>query len=329
MSPSEGATLIAAAAAVICGVGVTRILRGDETVNDPKVRDRARRIAEAHGFARKHSETPRPERDEAAFRARHRARGWRKGLAPVLKRYPLLTARSATLSAIIGAVVGIGAVFTAATLLRFDIGAAGLAVAAVGALGGARTGLRWQHGRRRSEFVRQFPEVVDQVVRLSAAGVPALEAIGAVYEESEAPVKPVLGEISDALRAGLDADQALRITTERVRMAELTMFAGVVKLQRRSGGSVSQALTNLATTLRDRRKSALRAHAATAETRVTIIVLTLLPIFVIGTQTYMTPDTTAMLFTTDTGALLLRLGFGLIATGIGIAWALAARITST
>ena len=79
-----------------------------------------------------------------------------------------------------------------------------------------------------------------------------------VAEDAPKPVEPVLRDVCDALVAGLDPDTALRTTTDRLRLAEFTMFAAVIRLQRRSGGGVSVAFANLSKTLRDRRKTALK-----------------------------------------------------------------------
>ena len=110
-------------------------------------------------------------------------------------------------------------------------------------------------------------------MRLAGAGVPPVEALSVVAEDAQPPVAPVLREVCDALLAGLDVDRALRMTSERVRLAEFTLFAAVLRLQRRAGGGISGAFANLAETLRERNKTALKgprlhradpAHAARA-----------------------------------------------------------------
>ena len=46
--------------------------------------------------------------------------------------------------------------------------------------------------RQEAEFVRVFPEIVDQVVRLAGAGVPSMEALSVVTEDAPKPVEPIL-----------------------------------------------------------------------------------------------------------------------------------------
>ena len=125
--------------------------------------------------------------------------------------------------------------------------------------------------------------------------------------------------------AGLDSDTALRMATERVRLAEFTMFAAVIRLQRRSGGGISTAFANLSGTLRERRKIALKAQASTAQTRLTLLVLTVMPPVVLVMQKFTAPQSVEILFGTDRGTLLLQVGTGLIVTGLLVARGIAAR----
>ena len=185
--------------------------------------------------------------------------------------------------------------------------------------------LGWMQARREAEFMRRFPEIVEQIVRLAGAGVPALEAISVAAEDAPDPVAPILRDLRDSLLAGLDADSALRMASDRLRLSEFTLFAAVIRLQRRSGGGISAAFSNLAATLRERRSTALKAHASTAQTRLTLLVLALMPVVVLIMQKFSAPKSVEILFNTEDGLMLLRWGVGLIVAGILVARSIAAR----
>ena len=185
--------------------------------------------------------------------------------------------------------------------------------------------ISWLQSRQEAEFIRQFPELVDQIVRLAGAGVPPLEAVSVVAEDARDPVAPVLGSVRDGLLAGLDADTTLRVAAERVRLGEFTLFAAVIRLQRRAGGGISAAFSNLAETLRERRATALKAHASTAQSRLTLLVLVLMPVVVLIAQKFIAPQSLELLFGTEQGVTLLRWGVGLIVAGILVARNIATR----
>ena len=245
---------------------------------------------------------------------------------PIESRYPLLDARRAFPLAVGAGCAGAGLAWFSIWFLKIPGGwwTTLPAFVLVGA-GSAWYALRWQQARREAEFARQFPEVVDQIVRLAGAGVPSVEALSVVSEDAPQPVQPILRGVSDALSAGLDSDTALRMATERVRLAEFTMFAAVIRLQRRSGGGISTAFANLSSTLRERRKIALKAHASTAQTRLTLLVLTAMPVVVLIVQKLTAPQSVEILFGTEQGTRLLQVGTTLIVTGLLIARSIAAR----
>ena len=245
---------------------------------------------------------------------------WRR----IERRYPLIDAPKA-FPRLLGVSVLVAAGVWAGTWVLGMAGWWSLPAAALAGFAGAWFALRRIQARAETRFIQQFPEIVDQIVRLSGAGLPPLEALGKVAEDAQQPVKGVLEEVSDALLAGLDADTALGMVAGRVRLAEFTLFAAVIRLQRRAGGSISGAFSNLANTLRERRTTALKAKASTAQTRLTLLVLMLMPPLVLGVQSMTSPQSVDLLFNSEDGKTLLQLGVGLIVVGLVVARQIAAR----
>ena len=240
------------------------------------------------------------------------------------RRYPLIDAPRA-----FPRLVGFGVLVAAVVwVAMWVIGMSGwwlTPAAALAGLLGTWYALKQMQTRLEKQFAQRFPEIVDQIVRLSIAGLPPLEALAKIAEDAQPPVKGVLEEVADALLAGLDADTALGMVAARVRLSEFTLFAAVIRLQRRAGGSISGAFSNLANTLRERQTTELKARAATAQTRLTLLVLMLMPPLVLGMQTQVMPESVDLLFSTEDGQLLLQLGVGLILAGLFLARKIAAR----
>ena len=330
MSPLEGALLAAGAAAVVPLIILGLVLGAR--------RDRERYIGRARTLERRLRYVAAPlagpagaVAEAAGAESIFREREGRSRLAwawtPLKRRYPLVHPQKAFALAV-GAGVA-AAAFAGFALWFLRVPAGWWTVPALWVAGGygGWQALKAQQARREAAFIRQFPEVVDQIVRLAGAGVPAVEALSVVAADATEPVKPVLDEVCDALQAGLDADRALRIAADRVRMAEFTLFAAVLRLQRRAGGGISGAFANLATTLRERNKATLKARASTAQTRLTLLVLTVMPVLVLIAQRFTAPESVEMLFGTEQGITLLRIGTGLIVTGLLVARTIAARAT--
>lgn len=326
MTPLEGATLaagataageIAIAASIIAWRQGRRRLVGRDKVL-------LRRMGRVAGPLTGASASALISDDESIFRAtapRSRLSNF------VESRFPLLEFRRA-LPRALGAGLGAAALaWFSIWFLKIPAGTLSLPIAGLAGAIGAWYALGWMHARQVTEFIRIFPEIVDQVVRLAGAGVPSMEALSVVSRDAPKPVGPVLTGVCDGLLAGLDPDVALRTATDRVRLAEFTMFAAVIRLQRRSGGGVSTAFANLSNTLRERRQTAMKAHASTAQSRITLLFLTVMPVLVLLAQRSIAPESVAVLFGTDEGATLLRWGVGLIAAGLLVARVLVQRST--
>ena len=264
---------------------------------------------------------------ESIFREREKGARFAWVWTPLARRYPLVHPPRAFAVAVGAGVATAAFVGFALWFLKAPPGWwTVLVLWAAGGFGGWQA-LQWQQARQEAAFVYQFPEVVDQIVRLAGAGVPSVEALSVVTVDASEPVRSVLQEVCDALTAGLDADRALRITAERVRMAEFTLFAAVLRLQRRAGGGISGVFANLAMSLRERNKTVLKARASTAQTRLTLLILTMMPVLVLLAQRSIAPESVEMLFNTETGTTLLRVAVGLIVAGLLVARAMAARAT--
>ena len=248
------------------------------------------------------------------------ARGWER----IGRWYPFVDARQGLPFALVAAAAGFATCQVALWFLQIPAGWWSGPLGAGCALGAGWKAIQTLQARRVREFVHRFPEVTDQVVRLAGAGVPPLEGIAIAAADAPPPVKQVLEEVRDGLLAGLDADTVLREASGRVRIAEFTLFAAVVRLQRRAGGGVTAALANISATLRERRAIAAKAHASTAQSRLTLVILVLMPPVVLVMQSFTNPTSVELLLGEE-GTGMLRWGVALIVTGLLIVRSLGAR----
>ncbi len=99
--------------------------------------------------------------------------------------------------------------------------------------------------------------------------------------------------------------EAVARLPERIPLPEANFFAIVVAIQARSGGSLSEALSNLSKVLRDRKKMAGKIRAMSAEAKSSAGIIGSLPIIVAVLVYFTSPDYIALLFTTTTGNIVL------------------------
>ena len=254
------------------------------------------------------------------FRER-RAKSWL--LDTLDRQFSMINVRQ-TLPKAVGLGV-LGALVAGLGALVADFGWLAVLLVPAGGLGVSWAVLAMQDAGQRTEFAKLFPESVDHVVRLMQAGLPSVEAIAVMAEEAPSPINGVMRDISEAVSAGLDPETVIRRTAARVRIPEFTLFSAAVCLQMTTGGGISGALGNLSATLRSRQESGLKAKGATAQTRLTLAIIALVPVIVLFAQNFTNPQAVETLFDTESGTSLLRYGIGFIVVGLLLARGLAVR----
>ena len=271
------------------------------------------------------TEAPDADTDTSLFRAQRKDTRFSRYLE---HHFPLLDPRKTFRRLLLVAFLWpLSAWLAAVVVLRYSTTWVLLLILFVSTIVVLRAYVGWMSSRELVRFSTAFPDVVDQIVRLARIGMPPFEALSMIGKEVQPPVSGVLSQVGLALEAGLDADRALRLVTDRVRIPEFTMFCVVLTLQRRAGGLVSEALGNLSTALRDRRRVAQQAHSASAQTRLSLIILLVLPVVVLGVQRITAPATFELLFNTEQGLGMLRLGVGLSLLGVFVAWLMGRRLS--
>ncbi len=190
-----------------------------------------------------------------------------------------------------------------------------LAVFAVG-LGLPRWVLAFLAARRKKKFTENFAPAIDVIVRSVRSGIPTNEALRIVARESPDPVGSEFHNLVESLKVGVTLEQAMKRMMESMPTPEVGFFAIVMTIQTKSGGNLSEALSNLAFVLRDRKRLQGKIKAMSSEAKASAMIIGSLPPGVMGIVYLTAPDYIAKLFTEKSGNLMLA--GCLIWMGIGI-----------
>lgn len=178
----------------------------------------------------------------------------------------------------------------------------------VGAIGfylAPRLMLNREQHRADAQFSELLPDTVDMVVRMVRAGLPVGGAIRTAGTEAEPPLSTVFSGIADLAEIGVPLAEALTKTTEAVGNADFSFFGVAVALQQSTGGNLAATLETLSEIVRRRRAVRLKARAATAEIRVSAIVLACIPFFIVGALLIVSPGYLEPLISDPRGNLIV------------------------
>lgn len=173
-------------------------------------------------------------------------------------------------------------------------------------------------GRKREAFNNRLVTAVEDFQRMVRFGTSSLRALRSVAETAEEPLAPSLNAILRETDFGVPLEQAMAREAHRIRMGELAMLAAIISTQAGTGGSLSEAVGNLADMLRERLDANVRLKATTAESKVTLIVLAIVPVLGVTVQAFLQPDIVDTLL--GEARHLLGIGVGLIVSGLFVSW---------
>jgi tight adherence protein B len=202
-------------------------------------------------------------------------------------------------SSIFGAVIGLlGYVLNGNPMI-----AAGLAI--IAGFGLPRYFVNFRRKRRIKKFLEEFPSAIDIIVRGIKAGIPLGDCLRNIAAEAAEPVRAEFRHIVEAQQMGLSIAEAVERIAERVPTPEASFFSIVISIQAKAGGNLAEALNNLSSVVRDRKKMRGKIKAMSSEAKASAGIIGALP-FIVAFFVYLTsPAYISLLFTTSTGNMVL------------------------
>ena len=198
-----------------------------------------------------------------------------------------------------------GLIAAAATLLVGHNPYVALLAGFACAFGLPRWVLSFLTSRRQKAFTREFAPAIEAVVRSVKTGLPVNEALKIVGSEIPEPVGGEFRLLTESLKLGITMEEGIRRMYDRVPTSEVNFFGIVMAIQQKAGGNLSEALSNLAGVLRDRKRLVHKIRALSSEAKAGAIIIGSMPPGVMIMVYITTPEYISVLFKYDIGNLLL------------------------
>ena len=137
-------------------------------------------------------------------------------------------------------------------------------------------------GKKRSaKLASQMPDGLGVIVRSLEAGHPVPTAIALVGSEMPDPIGTEFGMMADEVAYGSSLQDAVRRLSERSFNQDVDLFAATVRLQAQTGGNLAELLKLNSGAIRERQMLRMKVKAASAEGRMSALILTAAP-FIVG-----------------------------------------------
>jgi tight adherence protein B len=159
--------------------------------------------------------------------------------------------------------------------------------------------------QRFAELEAQLPDAMDFLARALRAGHPFAVSLEMLTQENDPPLSVEMRITADERRLGRSWEDAFRNLSRRVPSLNLRLFVGAVQMQTRTGGRLSEVLTQLAETMRESNGLRGEVRALAAHGRVTGAVLTFLPVAIAVMMWIVNPAYLRILLEDELGRYLI------------------------
>ncbi len=173
----------------------------------------------------------------------------------------------------------------------------------------------YQANRQKTLLGKQLPELLTIVAGLLNAGHGFFQAIDAAVKELSPPISFEFKKVLTDARLGISIEDALDKLAKRVQNRDYDWFIIAIKIQRQSGGNLSEILEMLAKTIKDREQLEGQMKTLTAEGRYSAYILIAMPI-VIGLLLYfVNSDYIGLLFKNTLGITMISIAAVMMVIG--------------
>ena len=175
-----------------------------------------------------------------------------------------------------------------------------------------------------SMFDRRCTRITDQMVdgmTIMANGMKAgqslQQSMERVVENIPGPLAQEFSLILNKVRLGMAIEQGLNEFGERIPRQDVQMFVTSVNILKETGGNLVETFQTITQTIRERQKIEKKIEALTAQGIMQAVIISLVPLLLLGMFLVLDPNYVMPLFTKPLGwvalALMLTLqGIGLV-----------------
>lgn len=172
-----------------------------------------------------------------------------------------------------------------------------------------------KRAQRLKKFSADFANAIDIIVRGVRSGMALADGLKTIAAEMDEPLRSEFATVVRDQTLGVPLDEAVQRLADRVPLSETSFFAIVIGIQSKTGGNLSEALSNLSKVVRGRKHIAAKIRAMSSEAISSAAIIGSMPPLVMGVLFLVSPDYLSVLFTTGTGNLILA--GSLVWMGIG------------
>lgn len=159
--------------------------------------------------------------------------------------------------------------------------------------------------KRMKVFESQLGDTLIMICNSLRSGFSFQQAMENVATDMPAPIGVEFSRVCNEIRYGSTMEEALENMCDRIKSSDLMLVVSAVCIQRTTGGNLSEILTTISNTIRDRLQIKGEIRSITAQGRTSGLIIGALPALIAVALMLINPSYMSTFFTTSTGRIML------------------------
>ena len=172
--------------------------------------------------------------------------------------------------------------------------------------------------KRSKKFEAQITEGLDLLSNSLKSGFSLFQGLNLLSNEMPPPISEEFRLVLQEVKLGLSLEQSLQNLAKRIKSEELDIVITAIEVSQETGGSLSESLSRVAFTIRERNKILGKIKVLTSQGRMQALVVGLLPILLCLVILGIDPQFIMPLFRQPLGWMMLGIAAGMEIIGIFI-----------
>nr|WP_320025959.1 type II secretion system F family protein [uncultured Acetobacterium sp.] len=163
--------------------------------------------------------------------------------------------------------------------------------------------------KKRAKRVELFEQqLIDAISIMSSclkAGLTFQQALISISTEMPNPISEEFGRVVKELKLGSSIETSLTRLSEKIGSQNFMMIVSAILIQRQTGGNLSEILTNISGTIKERFKIKNEIKVLTATARTSGLVVGLMPVGIIFVFMLFNPEYVTIFFKSNLGIAMI------------------------
>ncbi len=163
--------------------------------------------------------------------------------------------------------------------------------------------------KKRAKRVELFEQqLIDAISIMSSclkAGLTFQQALVSISTEMPNPISEEFGRVVKELKLGSSIETSLTRLSDKIDSQNFMMIVSAILIQRQTGGNLSEILTNISGTIKERFKIKNEIKVLTATARTSGLVVGLMPLAIILVFLLFNPDYVTIFFDSNLGITMI------------------------